>query len=145
MLFLVIFFMVIIPLSAHVKVPVSYGELIDKITILEIKTEKITHKKKLKNVIYELEHLRAVMLKDILIEHSKIHNLKKQLKIVNTFLWIIEDLIRQQEVKKNFNQTFIFLARCVYYINDTRARLKRLINETCDSSIVEEKSYTQYQ
>jgi len=136
-----IFIMVI---SANIRVPISYGELIDKITILEIKTKKIGDERKLKNVKNELENLKKIVEENIFLQSSTIILLKKKLKMTNTLLWLVEDLIREQEYKKKFGHEFIFLARCVYYINDVRGQLKRAINEECNSTIIEEKFYTKY-
>jgi hypothetical protein len=142
--FFIIAFIFIMTINANIKVPISYGELADKITILEIKTMKIRDKKKLKNVKNELEHLKKIVEENIFLQSSTITLLKKKLKTVNTILWTIEDLIREQEYKKKFGREFIFLARCVYYINDVRGQLKRAINEECNSTIIEEKCYTKY-
>jgi hypothetical protein len=144
MLFLIMLCIGSMSINATVKIPTSYGELIDKITILEIKTKKIIDKKKLKNIKNELEHLNKVYKSDYVLNQKEVVKLKKKLKKVNTILWTIEDLIREQEHKKKFSKKFVFLARCVYRVNDKRAHLKRLINEICNSSIIEEKSYTQY-
>jgi Family of unknown function (DUF6165) len=122
-------------------VPVSLGELIDKITILEIKAERIADPDKLANVREELELLMQA--------HARLHGdavvaLQTQLKKINTALWEIEDKIRDCERAKNFGPQFIELARSIYRTNDRRAALKRQINEIAGSAIVEEKSYSDY-
>jgi hypothetical protein len=122
-------------------VPVSLGELIDKITILEIKAERIADPDKLANVREELGLLMQA--------HARLHGdavvaLQTQLKKINTALWEIEDKIRDCERAKNFGPQFIELARSIYRTNDRRAALKRQINEIAGSAIVEEKSYSDY-
>ena len=126
-----------------VKIPVSVGELIDKITILEIKNKKIKDKKKLINIKLELKLLNDFVKKKKL--NSKlIKNLKLKLFKVNQNLWLVEDKLRDHEYKNNFNQSFITLARKVYFLNDQRSVIKKNINESFGSKIVEEKSYKQY-
>jgi hypothetical protein len=129
--------------STEIRVPISPGELIDKITILEIKSERMTDAKKVANVRTELEmllntwqasHYATV---DIASEWSS-------LKEINTKLWIVEDDIRDKERAKQFDARFIELARAVYVINDERAAVKRKINDKLGSKIVEEKSYADY-
>jgi hypothetical protein len=122
---------------------VSFGELIDKITILEIKAERIRDAAKLVNIRRELDLLRATWG-----EHpaSKvgIEDLQAALKLVNERLWVIEDDIRVKELRQEFDAEFIRLARSVYFENDERARVKRSINERLGSTLVEEKSYQDY-
>ena len=126
-----------------VKIPVSIGELIDKITILEIKNKKIKDKKKLINIKLELKLLNDFVKKKKL--NSKlIKNLKLKLFKVNQNLWLVEDKLRDHEYKNKFNQSFITLARKVYFLNDQRSVIKKNINESFGSKIVEEKSYKQY-
>ena len=120
--------------------PVSLGELIDKITILEIKKEKI-NSSKLNNVLKELNYLNIV-LKDINVNVDQ--SLIKKLKKINRVLWDIEDEIRNKEFLKNFDESFIKLARLVYLENDKRSSIKHEINSKYNSSIVEEKSYKKY-
>ena len=120
--------------------PVSLGELIDKITILEIKKEKIDSSK-LNNVLKELNYLNIV-LKDINVNVDQ--SLIKKLKKINRVLWDIEDEIRNKEFLKNFDESFIKLARLVYLENDKRSSIKHEINSKYNSSIVEEKSYKKY-
>ena len=124
--------------SPHV--PISWGELIDKITILEIKQEKITTASANLNVSRELQLLRGIVIKNKALT-SAIDSLKNNLSVINQKLWKIEDDIREKESKKQFDQTFIELARSVYFCNDERARLKKEINLLLGSELIEEKSY----
>jgi hypothetical protein len=125
------------------KVEVSNGELIDKITILEIKQSQIQDPEKLENVKKELSILIEAALDEDL--HSKIgDDLYKQLLEVNMALWITEDSIRKLEGEQTFDEEFVKLARSVYILNDERSRIKRRINETTSSILVEEKSYASY-
>ena len=125
-----------------IETPVSWGELIDKITILEIKAERIEDAAKVANVARELALLnerRALAPASAVIE-----KLTDDLRTVNTELWVIEDDIRDCERAKDFGARFIELARAVYHTNDRRAALKRQINDALGSGIVEEKSYKAY-
>lgn len=124
-------------------VPISIGELLDKITILEIKSERIADKAKLLNVRKELELLRDTWTR-LGIERPELAQLMTQLKDVNERLWEIEDNIRGQESLRSFGPEFVELARTVYVTNDERASLKREINDLTGSSLVEEKSYRNY-
>jgi uncharacterized protein YukE len=126
-----------------IKVPVSFGEVLDKITILEIKSERIKDDAKLKNVKQELNELNATWT-DAVSDQSAIAQLRQQLKAVNEELWVIEDDIRDQEADQNFGARFIELARAVYVTNDKRASLKKDINLALGSRFVEEKSYQDY-
>jgi len=126
-----------------IKVPVSFGEVLDKITILEIKSERIKDDAKLKNVKLELDELNATWA-DAVSDQSAIAQLRQQLKAVNEELWVIEDDIRDQEAGQNFGARFIELARAVYVTNDKRASLKKDINLALGSRFVEEKSYQDY-
>ncbi|PFG51849.1 hypothetical protein ATG98_0816 [Marinobacter sp. LV10R520-4] len=126
-----------------IKVPVSFGEVLDKITILEIKSERINDEAKLKNVKLELNELNATWT-DAVSDQSAIAQLRQQLKAVNEELWVIEDDIRDQEADQNFGARFIELARAVYVTNDKRASLKKDINLALGSRFVEEKSYQDY-
>lgn len=128
---------------SKIKAEVSAGELLDKISILEIKMERIQDKSKRKNVMTELECLTTVRNSELKNWHL-IDDLYIQLKDVNESLWDIEDKLRILEVEQDFNQDFIQLARLVYFENDKRARLKREINEKLGSEIVEEKYYVNY-
>ena len=122
---------------------VPHGELVDKITILEIKLEKITDEKKLKNVLNELTLLFNIYLNSI-VTSQEIILLKEKLKAINLTLWEVEDKLREKENKKQFDEEFISLARCVYITNDKRCEIKRKINLLCDSYLLEEKSYEEY-
>ena len=124
-------------------VPVSWGELLDKISILEIKKERISHPDKLKNISHELELLSAVRDKDM-VNSDGIASLCEALKEVNEALWEIEDDIRVCEQKQEFDGEFVRLARAVYKTNDRRAELKYKVNALLGSEVVEEKSYEDY-
>ena len=126
-----------------IMVEVSPGELIDKITILEIKTERISDKKALDHVHSELTMLRTLFEKNIR-RTEPLEVLIEKLKTINQKLWGIEDDIRQCEQSKDFGDFFIQLARSVYKTNDRRAALKNQINTLLSSSIQEVKSYTDY-
>ena len=119
---------------------ISAGELIDKITILEIKKQKITDKNKLTEIIKELDTLN-ITLKKTIREISKISELKSELKNINLKLWDIEIGKRNAETNKDFGEKFIELARNVYKFNDERARIKLKINEVLGSNIKEVKSH----
>jgi len=128
---------------SQISVPVSYGELIDKITILEIKSERITSAAKLANVRVELEILDATWRADSA-ARTDIAAERAALRRVNEALWDIEDRIRLKEKAKAFDAEFIELARSVYIRNDERAEIKRAINGKLGSTLVEEKSYEDY-
>ena len=119
---------------------ISAGELIDKITILEIKKEKISNKEKLVEVNKELNSLNETLKKTIN-DKSKIINFKNDLKNINLKLWDIEDGKRSAEKKSQFDEKFIELARSVYKFNDERAKIKLAINKALKSNIKEVKSY----
>ena len=125
------------------SIPVSWGELIDKITILEIKSERLISKPALENVRRELLRLTGIAGEGENRE-PKLVPLRAELKRVNETLWQIEDDIRAKEAAKVFDQEFIALARAVYRNNDERGRLKREINALLKSDIVEEKQYSRY-
>ena len=128
---------------SSVKVEIAPAELIDKITILSIKSERIDDVEKRKNVQSELDILTAT--RDQVIQPStSLNDLTLKLKDVNERLWVIEDDIRSCEVSQEFGSQFIELARAVYRQNDERARLKREINNLLGSNIIEEKSYKPY-
>jgi hypothetical protein len=130
--------------GAHTALaPVSLGELLDKIVILEIKAAKFADPQKLGNVRTELALLRAERAR-LPLAGAEIDALAAALKQVNEALWEIEDRIRDCERDKNFGTEFIELARSVYRTNDQRAAIKRQINELAGSAIVEEKSYRAY-
>ncbi len=126
-----------------VKIPVSVGELVDKITILEIKNKKIKDIKKLSNIKLELKLLNKFLKKKKL-NTKLITRLKNYLYNVNLKLWNVEDKLRDHEYKNKFNQNFVKLARKVYFLNDKRSKIKKDINESVGSKIVEEKSYKEY-
>ncbi|MCC5868390.1 MAG: hypothetical protein JJU27_07735 [Gammaproteobacteria bacterium] len=125
-------------------IPVATGELADKITILEIKSERITDPAKLGNVRRELDALRKVWSALGFAGDASVAQLCSQLKSVNEALWEIEDDIRVLEAKRQFDSKFIELARAVYHTNDKRAALKREINTATGSALVEEKDYVDY-
>ncbi len=128
---------------SEISVPVSPGELIDKITILRIKSQRITDAVKLENVRRELDVLQRTWAdsgyanRDIAAETTL-------LQAVNERLWIIEDEIRDKERAQSFDTEFIRLARAVYFENDERSEIKRRINLRLGSTIIEEKSYSDY-
>jgi hypothetical protein len=126
-----------------ISTPVSYGELIDKITILEIKSAQIRDAAKLANVRIELDLLNATWAAHPA-SHTDISAERAQLRAVNQALWDIEDHIRVKEKAKAFDAEFVELARSVYFRNDERAAVKRAINEKLGSTLVEEKSYQDY-
>ena len=126
-----------------IKIDISVGELLDKITILEIKSERISDADKLANVNKELDVLNRIW-NDSSYSGSAIDNEKKELKKINESLWDIEDAIRDKERDKLFDEEFIELARAVYVTNDKRADVKKRINIAVGSELVEEKSYQQY-
>ena len=126
-----------------VNIPVSVGELVDKITILEIKKIKIKDKNKLLNVNREYKYLKEILRKKIKIS-LKIKNEILALKKINLKLWNIEDKKRKAEKNKKFDSAFIKYARNVYIYNDIRAKIKHNINVLVGSKIIEEKSYSRY-
>jgi hypothetical protein len=126
-----------------IQTPVSYGELIDKMTILQIKLQEIKDDAKLANVRNELELLDATWKNDKASD-TDIVDETARLLAVNQRLWKIEDDIRMKERAQAFDQEFIQLARSVYIENDERAAIKREINVKLGSTLVEEKSYQDY-
>lgn len=128
---------------SEILTPVSFGELLDKISILQIKSERMHDQAKLANVRKELSALEQTWMahpaavKDVA-------QLRQDLKAVNERLWVIEDQIRVKEKAQAFDEEFIRLARSVYFENDTRARIKKGINLALGSAYVEEKSYEDY-
>ncbi len=128
---------------SEILVPVSFGELLDKVAILEIKSERMTDAAKLANVRKELDALNATWAGHAA-SRVDIAALRAALKAVNERLWVIEDDIRIQEKQQRFDAEFIRLARAVYFENDERARIKKDINLALGSSYVEEKSYQDY-
>jgi hypothetical protein len=137
-LFFIGYFLTRLYNSMIIHAPISVGELIDKITILELKLEFLTDTKKLENVNLELTHLIKILddltIPDILVERDA-------LKLVNRRLWHIENFKRESEKNQSFGEEFIEAARQVYIKNDLRAEIKRKINEMVGSTIIEEKSY----
>tara|TARA_B100001287_G_scaffold22610_1_gene16546 strand:- start:1299 stop:1688 length:390 start_codon:yes stop_codon:yes gene_type:complete len=125
----------------EINASISVGELIDKITILEIKLQKIKDPKKLENINIELDTLNQHFTE---IKNENLSQLKNNLKEVNLKLWQIEDDIRVCEKNQSFDKNFIELARSVYITNDQRFEIKNSINELFSSEIKEVKSYEQY-
>ena len=126
-----------------VQVPVSWGEMLDKITILEIKSEQIKDAGKLMNIRRELEELCRTR-DELIVMPDEVRAMVAELKHINQKLWIVEDDLRDCERKKDFGTKFVELARAVYYTNDERAAIKREINDALGSALVEEKSYAAY-
>lgn len=126
-----------------VFIQTSVGELVDKITILELKAGHLRDATKLENVKKELG-LLEFELKELGIQDVRFEELRRGLSAVNSQLWVIEDRIRDQERQGLFGEEFIELARSVYRKNDDRARIKREINELSGSELIEEKSYQDY-
>lgn len=123
-------------------VPVSWGELLDKISILRIKSERMEDPAKLENVRHELEQLE--LIRGRVEESDELVRLEGELRRVNESLWEIEDEIRLCEKAKDFGPRFVELARAVYTTNDRRAEVKYLVNMLLGSDVVEEKSYEKY-
>ena len=123
-----------------INIPVSWGEFIDKITILEIKCQRIADEVSLKNVLKELSILNDLfVIEESLIE--QILMLKERLYQINSFIWEVESALRQKEVINEFDEEFIKLARSVYINNDKRYCIKKEINKILNSDLVEEKSH----
>jgi transcriptional regulator of nitric oxide reductase len=127
----------------NIHVPVSPGEVLDKITILEIKSERMGDPEKVANVCMELALLQETW-KEFIRDDGVICNLRAQLKEINEALWEIEDDIREKERAGEFDKRFIELARSVYVTNDRRSMVKKELNLHLGSEIVEEKSYRDY-
>ncbi len=127
----------------EVNIPVSLGELLDKISILEIKNKKITNESKLVNIKKELSGLKNV-LKELDINMSEANDLFEDLYKINLSLWEIEDSIRLLEKNEDFGKDFVKLARSVYITNDKRFEVKNKINQLFKSQYIEEKSYEDY-
>lgn len=134
----------------HVEIEVSPGQLVDQLTILQIKMERITDEQKLKNIRHEyiihmscFENIQRCIAGNKL-DITDLDELCKKLKAVNEIIWEIEDGVRNCERNQTFDDNFIKLARGVYQNNDERARLKRKINEIFESDLMEEKSYAAY-
>jgi hypothetical protein len=128
---------------SEIQAPVSFGELLDKIAILQIKSERMTDPAKLANVRNELNALESTWMAHPA-ARGDIARLRIALKAVNERLWVIEDDIRLKEKAQAFDQEFIALARAVYFENDERARIKKDINLALGSAYIEEKSYQDY-
>ena len=124
-------------------IPISWGELIDKITILEIKELKISAKNAQENIKKELVYLSDIVNSNNL--PIEVQSLKNELKNVNLKLWDVEDSIREKELASEFDEVFIELARSVYRLNDARAKTKQSINLFLSSELIEEKSYKEFQ
>ena len=127
----------------QLQVPVSVGEVLDKITILQIKLAHISDSAKRANVQNELDALLPLVAGDAFTT-NKMQGLVAELKAVNEALWDIEDDIREKEAAKSFDAEFIKLARAVYVTNDKRAEIKKQINLETGSALIEEKSYESY-
>jgi hypothetical protein len=128
---------------SEILTPVSFGELLDKISILQIKSERMADAAKLANVRKELSALEQTWMAHPAAVQD-VAKLRADLKAVNERLWVIEDDIRIKEKAQAFDEDFIRLARSVYFENDTRARIKKDINLALGSAYVEEKSYEDY-
>ena len=131
-----------------IDIPVSFGELVDKLTILELKGHYIKDNNKSINIKYELQLLKKLFKEyyntgDLPIKNH-IYDLKGKLYEINSDLWKLEDNIRNKEKLQEFDDDFIFYARNIYKVNDKRAHLKRQLNELVNSEIIEEKSYQEY-
>ncbi|WP_018871867.1 DUF6165 family protein [Thioalkalivibrio sp. ALJ16] len=126
-----------------ITVEVGAGELLDKITILKIKDQRISDPEKLRNIRHELDALGRTW-STAGIDNPEIEALERELLEVNVKLWDIEDEIRECEARQDFGERFVELARSVYITNDERARIKKTVNTLCNSAIVEEKSYASY-
>ena len=124
------------------KIEVSNGEILDKISILAIKKSKIQDKSKLENVYTEYNTLLPYF--DQIVNTQQLGDIYWNLSAVNTELWDVEDKLRELEKSRTFNTEFIELARSVYYLNDRRAELKKNINILSGSDLIEEKSYSDY-
>ena len=125
-----------------INTPISLGELVDKISILIIKQKNIIDESKLDHVKKELDFLQKTLINYV--QQEEINNYLENLININSKLWNIEDDIRECERKKLFDQSFIDLARSVYFTNDERAKVKNDINNTFGSELVEVKSYEEY-
>ena len=126
-----------------IKVELSVGELLDKISILQIKAERIVDPSKLENINKELDVLMSLW-KDFAYSNNNLESETNELKAINEELWVIEDKIRNKERNRVFDKGFIELARAVYITNDKRADIKRIINSKTGSELIEEKSYSDY-
>ena len=125
-----------------IEIPISHGELVDKVTILKIKSERIKDEKKLRSVRNELSKLKPLMIQSIKVDEN--HALFKKIYSINSKLWDVEDKLRVKEKNRIFDSEFTELARQVYYTNDERAAVKKEIDLATGSEITEEKSYEKY-
>jgi hypothetical protein len=142
----IIFLLLTILSNAHATtlyIPISYGEFVDKITILQIKSERIQDKQQLEHVHTELQALEKIYA--TIASSNEIQTLTQKLKTINTQLWDIEDAVRKHEQTKIFDEDFIDLARKIPILNDERYRTKTAINVLCESSFIEQKSHTDCQ
>jgi hypothetical protein len=130
-------------LNEPILVEISPGELVDKLTILEIKSVRIVDDAKQTNVLRELATLRDCHARFVA-KSTELGELASSLRSINERLWEVEDSLRECERTREFGPRFVELARSVYHLNDERSALKRRINELCKSRLVEEKSYTRY-
>ncbi|MGM0450819.1 MAG: DUF6165 family protein [Pseudomonadota bacterium] len=126
-----------------IQIPVSFGEVLDKITILEIKSERIQDPEKLHHVRTELDALEQ-RWRDTVSDPGRVDGERQELKAVNEKLWEIEDAIREEEAGGRFGERFVALARSVYFTNDERAAIKKRVNLALGSRFIEEKSYRDY-
>lgn len=122
------------------KIEVSVGEIVDKLSILKIKSDNITDLDKLKNINKEYEYLYTIVFDDLKVSQEDF----SELVSINQKLWVIEDDLRDKEFVQEFDSVFIELARSVYFVNDKRAEIKKKINIKYGSLFVEEKSYKSY-
>jgi len=126
------------------KVEISNGELLDKISILELKLLKIEDEEKLTNIMVEFDTLNPLVIELFEKHDGQLQNHYLELAKINGQLWDIEDWIRDCEREKRFDKEFVELARSVYITNDKRCEVKKLINILTSSGLVEEKSYKEY-
>ena len=132
----------------NINIQIGIGESFDRLTILEIKNEKMSDPQKLKNIEKELQYMRDMVAHlpkfDLEKDNANVQKLVSQLKMINEMLWSVEDELREKERKQEFDSDFIILARNVYFNNDKRAEIKKQINLAYGSEFIEEKSYAKY-
>ena len=128
----------------NIEIPISTGELLDKLSILEIKKDKVKDLTKLKNIKHEYDLLNNLSLSLKEKDEKNFNSLYGEILNVNKKLWDIEDRIRILEAEQRFDEEFISVARSVYFINDDRFDIKKKINETFGSDVAEEKEYIEY-
>ena len=128
----------------NIEIPISTGELLDKLSILEIKKDKVKDLTKLKNIKHEYDLLNNLSLGLKEKDEKNFNSLYGEILNVNKKLWDIEDRIRILEAEQRFDEEFISVARSVYFINDDRFDIKKKINETFGSDVAEEKEYIEY-